>query len=50
MKGKHPLGKASMNTLLMIPAALLFLSLMWIGPAIVAISERKAEQKEAGKR
>ena len=50
MKGKHPFGKASMNSLIMIPAALLFLSLMWIGPALVAISERKAEQKEAGKR
>ena len=39
-----------MNSLLMIPAAFLFLSLMWIGPALVAISERKAQQKEEGKR
>jgi hypothetical protein len=39
-----------MYRLLMFPAGFLFLALMWIGPALVAISERKAEQKEAGKR
>jgi hypothetical protein len=38
-----------MSHLLMIPAGFLFLTLMWIGPALVAVSERKAQIKKEGK-
>ncbi len=47
MKGKHPFGKASMNTLLMIPAAFLLLLLMWGPIAIVSVLDAKKQHRDS---
>ena len=47
MKGRHPFGKASMNTLLMIPAGFLLLLLMWASIAIVLRSDAKKQHRNS---
>ena len=47
MKGKHPFGKASVNTLLMIPAGFLFLFIMWAPIAIVLRLDAKKQHRDS---